>query len=128
MKLEKLRKLWHFLKTSIITMWQKKNINESIKYLEENYQKEYCLEDVAQAANLSPYHFIRVFKSQTGKTPYELLMNIKMKKAKEMLMDSSKTITEISSLLVFSSSSHFARVFSRIVGLSPTAYRKKHLV
>lgn len=109
-------------------MWQKKNINESIKYLEENYQKEYCLEDVAQAANLSPYHFIRVFKSQTGKTPYELLMNIKMKKAKEMLMDSSKTITEISSLLVFSSSSHFARVFSRIVGLSPTAYRKKHLV
>lgn len=102
-----------------------KNINESIKYLEENYQKEYCLEDLAQAASLSSYHFIRVFKSQTGKAPYEFFMNIKMKKAKEMLMDSSKTITEISSLLGFSSSSHFARVFSRIVGLSPTAYRKK---
>jgi len=105
-----------------------KNINESIKYLEENYQKEYCLEDLAQAANLSPYHFIRVFKSQTGKTPYEFLMDLKLQKAKEMLLDSTKTITEICSELGFSSPSHFAAVFSKNVGETPKAYRKKYSV
>jgi len=54
-------------------------------------------------------------------------MGIKIKKAKEMLMDNAKTITEISSFLGFSSPSHFARVFKSITGLSPTAYRKKHI-
>jgi len=105
-----------------------KNINQSIKYLKENYQKDFCLEDVAKAANLSPYHFIRVFKSQTGKTPYEFLMDLKLQKAKEMLLDSTKTITEICSELGFSSPSHFAAVFSKNVGETPKAYRKKYSV
>lgn len=103
-----------------------KNINESIKFLKEHYQKEYCLEEVAKAANLSPYHFIRVFKSQTGKTPHDFLQEVKLQKAKEMLMDSTKTITDICSELAFSSPSHFAAVFNKAVGQSPTAFRKKH--
>jgi len=105
-----------------------RNINESIKFLKENYQNEYCLEDVARVANLSPYHFIRVFKSQTGKTPYDFLMEIKLEKAKEMLMDSAKTVTEICSILGFSNPSHFAAVFHKATGQSPTAYRKDHSV
>lgn len=103
-----------------------KNINASIKFLKENYQNEFSLEDVARVANLSPYHFIRVFKSQTGKTPLEFFLDIKMQKAKELLNDNTKTITEISIILGFSSPSHFARAFNNAVGLSPTAYRKIH--
>ncbi|MGI6449194.1 MAG: helix-turn-helix domain-containing protein [Desulfitobacteriia bacterium] len=103
-----------------------KNINQSIKYLKENYQHEYCLEDVAKAANLSPYHFIRVFKSQTGKTPYEFLLDLKLQKAKEMLIDSTKTITEICSELGFSSPSYFAAVFNKNIGESPKVYRQNH--
>lgn len=102
------------------------NILESIKFIKANYQNEYCLEEVARAANLSPYHFIRVFKSQTGKTPYEFLQELKIQKAKEMLLDDTKKITEICSILGFSSPSHFAAVFSKAVGQSPTAYRKAH--
>lgn len=103
-----------------------KNINQSIKYLKENYQNEYCLEDVAKEANLSPYHFIRVFKSQTGKTPYDFLMDIKMEKAKELLTSTSKTIFDICVDIGFSSPSHFANVFSKAAGISPSAYRKKY--
>jgi len=105
-----------------------KSINQAIKYLKENYRSEYCLEDVAKSANLSPYHFSRVFKSQTGKTPYEFLMDLKLQKAKEMLLDSTKTITEICTELGFSSPSHFAAVFNKNVGETPKAYRKKHFV
>lgn len=104
-----------------------KNIELSIKFLQENYKNEYCLEEAAKAANLSPYHFIRVFKSQTGKTPYEFFLDIKMQKAKEMLKNHIYTITEISSALGFSSSSNFARVFKSTFGLAPTDYRKKHI-
>lgn len=102
------------------------NINQSIKYIKENYQNEYCLDDVAKEANLSPYHFIRVFKSQTGRTPYEFLLDLKIQKAKELLDDTTRTITEICVELGFSSPSHFTKVFTNAVGLSPTAYRKKH--
>ncbi|TAH55414.1 MAG: helix-turn-helix domain-containing protein [Methanosarcina mazei] len=103
------------------------NINQSINFLKENYQNEYCMEDAARAANLSPYHFIRVFKSQTGKTPYEFLLDIKMQKAKEMLNNNTQRITDISLTLGFSSPSHFARVFCKAAGMSPTAYRKNHI-
>ncbi len=104
-----------------------RNINKSIKFLQENYSNEFCMEEAARAANLSTYHFIRVFKSQTGKTPYEFFMDIKMQKAKEMLKDHTQAITEIYSTLGFSSSSHFARVFKKTTGTAPNAYRKKHV-
>ncbi len=77
------------------------NIRQSIKFLQENYHNEYCLEDVARAASLSPYHFIRVFKAQTGKTPYDFFMDLKIQRAKELLHDQTKTITEICADLDF---------------------------
>lgn len=105
-----------------------KNINYSIRFIQENLQNEFSMEEAAKVANLSTYHFIRVFKSQTGKTPYEFFMDAKMQKAKEMLKDHTKAITEICSSLGFSSSSHFARVFKKATGLAPSEYRKMHIV
>lgn len=104
-----------------------RNIRKSIRFLQENYQNEFSMEAAAKAANLSVYHFIRVFKSQTGKTPYEFFLDIKMQKAKEMLKDHTQAITEIYSTLGFSSSSHFARIFKKTTGTAPNAYRKNHI-
>jgi len=104
-----------------------KNINESIRFLRENLHNEFCMDEAAKAANLSTFHFIRVFKSQTGKTPYEFFLEARMQKAKKMLKDHTQAITEIYSQLGFSSSSHFAKVFKKATGLAPSAYRKKHV-
>lgn len=101
----------------------KPNILRTIEYLNENFNKEYSLEDVAHVANLSPYHFIRLFKSQTGKTPYDYLLDIKIEKAKELLKK-KHTVTEVCFLCGFNNVSHFTTLFKRKVGAPPSCYKK----
>lgn len=96
----------------------KKNIDRVIEYLRDQYDSEYSLEEAAELAHLSPYHFIRVFKSYTGKTPYEYLLYLKTAKAKELLT-SQLSITEICYVCGFNSLSNFCTFFKRKVGLHP---------
>ncbi len=101
----------------------KKNIDRVIEYLRDQYDSEYSLEEAAELAHLSPYHFIRVFKSYTGKTPYEYLLYLKTAKAKELLT-SQLSITEICYVCGFNSLSNFCTFFKRKVGVTPSQYRK----
>ena len=100
------------------------NINSVIDHFLENYHQEYSVEDAAKVANLSPYHFIRVFKAETGKTPYEYFMDIKIKNVKEMFESQENNVTEVCFLCGFSNVSHFSTVFKKKVGTSPMKYRK----
>lgn len=103
---------------------EKNAVNRVIEFFMEHYNDEYSMQDVSQIANFSHYHFIRVFKAQTGKTPYEYLTDIKIEKAKIMLKDRTVTITEICYLCGFNNPNHFANVFKRKVGVTPSLYRK----
>ncbi|MDD2422126.1 MAG: AraC family transcriptional regulator [Heliobacteriaceae bacterium] len=103
---------------------EKENINRAISFLRELYNKNYSLEQLAGVANLSPYHFIRVFKAQTGMTPYEYLLTIKLEKARELLDRQDTTITEVCLACGFNNLSHFSTVFKRKFGISPSGYRK----
>ncbi|MEN6324886.1 MAG: AraC family transcriptional regulator [Syntrophomonas sp.] len=100
------------------------NIERTIEYLHDNYQAHFSLQDVAHVANLSPYHFLRLFKNQTGKTPYAYLLDIKIEKAKVLLRSKKHTVTEVCFLCGFNNTSHFATLFKRKVGLSPSDYSK----
>lgn len=102
----------------------KPNIERCVEYLRKNYNNRFSIGDVAQIANLSPYHFIRVFKLFTGKTPYEYLLDIKIEKSKEMLKARKNTITEISLNCGFSSTSHFCTPFKKKVGVSPSDFQR----
>jgi ATP/maltotriose-dependent transcriptional regulator MalT/AraC-like DNA-binding protein len=104
---------------------EKENINRAVAYLRENFTKKYHLADVARVANLSPYHFTRVFKAQTGKTSSDYLLDIRVEKAREMLRTTDQTITEICFQCGFCNPSHFATVFKRRVGVGPSEYRKQ---
>ncbi len=103
---------------------EKDNISRAVSFLYENYNKEYSLNEVANAANLSPYHFIRMFKATTGKTPYNYLLDIKIEKAISLLKLKRFSITEICFLCGFNSLEHFSTVFKRKVGTLPSQYRK----
>lgn len=104
---------------------EKENVNRAIDFFMEHYNKEYSLADVARMANLSPYHFIKVFKAQTGKTPYDYLVDIKIDKARDMLRNNRNfTVTQICYLCGFNNLSHFTSVFKRRVGVTPSEYRK----
>jgi AraC family transcriptional regulator len=101
----------------------KVSINRAIEYIMENSNNDFSMEDVAKAANFSPFHFIRTFKKHTGKTPYQFLIDVKVEKAKELLQRRDYNITEISMICGFSNASHFNTTFKRKTGMSPTCYR-----
>ena len=105
--------------------YEKENIKRAVDFLKEYYNKDYSLEDVARVANLSPYYFIRVFKANTGKPPYEFLLGIKIDKAKELLKRKGMTITEVCFACGFKSPSHFGSLFKKVTGLTPSEYRKQ---
>ncbi len=104
--------------------YEKDGINRAISFLKENYNRDYSLESVAQTANLSPYHFIRVFKSTTGKTPYDYLLDIKVEKASHLLKSNKISVTEACFMCGFNNLEHFSSVFKRKTGMLPSQYKK----
>ncbi len=102
----------------------KNNINRAIDFMKDNYNKKYSFEEIAEVANMSPYHFIRVFKKATGKRPHEFFTDIKVKKAAELLKNTSYSVTEICFLCGFNNHSYFSKIFKKFKGLTPSEYRK----
>jgi AraC-like DNA-binding protein len=98
------------------------NIRRAIEYVYEYYNTNFSIDDMAREANLSKFHFIRVFKAETGKTPYEYMMDVEIQKAKELLKARQHTITEICFLLGFNDHSHFTKMFKKKTGCTPTEF------
>ena len=101
----------------------KDNIKKVIDYMNENYTSALSCDELSSLINMDKYRFIRAFKKQMDKTPYEYLLDLKIEKAKKMLKAKDYTITEISMMCGFSSHSHFTTVFKKKTGLSPAEYR-----
>ena len=106
---------------------EKDSIHKVIEFLRTQYNKDISFKDVAKIANFSPYHFINIFKEETGKTPHEYLLDIKIEKAQELLRLKKHNITEVCCLCGFNSISHFTTVFRTKVGVTPSDYRKSIL-
>ncbi|MGI6586588.1 MAG: helix-turn-helix domain-containing protein [Lutisporaceae bacterium] len=98
------------------------NIKTVINYMNDNYISGVSCSDLANLIKMDRYGFIRSFKAETGRTPYEYLLDLKIEKAKKMLKSNEYTITEISMMCGFSSS-HFTSTFKKRVGISPTEYK-----
>jgi len=101
------------------------NIKKAIEFLNDCYNKDFRFEEIARIANLSPYHFIRVFKAEIGMTPYEYLLNIKIQKVKEKLANRNLSISQVFSECGMDYNGHFAALFKRKVGVTPSQYRKE---
>jgi AraC family transcriptional regulator len=99
-------------------------ISEAIEYIHAHYCENIQIDTLAILAQQSKYHFIRSFKQWTKFSPYQYILRLRMEKAKHMLLYSTKTITEISYDVGFSSPSQFYRVFHKHVSCSPQQYRK----
>ncbi len=104
------------------------SILKVVEYLHDNYNQDFSNEELLNIANLSPYYFIRLFKKETGKTPQQYLVELKIDKAKELLSSSNYSVTEICFLCGFSEHSHFSKVFKKITGSTPLNYRKLHKI
>ena len=79
---------------------------------------------LAAESGLSPHHFIRRFKAVFGETPHQVRMQARLAQARELLLCSEASITEISLRLGFSSLGTFSARFAREVGMPPSAFRR----
>lgn len=102
----------------------RKDINIAIDYLWDNENTEFSLDKLCKIVNLSPYYFLRLFKDNTGKTPYEYYMDIKISKSIEYLKAGEYSITEICFILGFSSHRHFSSIFKKRLGMTPSEFIK----
>jgi AraC-like DNA-binding protein len=88
------------------------------------YGRPVYLPDVAAQANLSPYHFLRVYKRAFRETPHEFLTRLRIERAKTLLARGSHNVTEACFEVGFSSLGSFSTLFAHRVGLSPSEYRR----
>lgn len=100
-------------------------INRAMDYIETNLDQELKLDQIAEVANFSKFHFHRIFKAMTGETLFGHIRRIRMEKAGNLLMDSQyRSITEIGIDLGYSSTAVFSRTFREYYGMSATAFRE----
>lgn len=100
------------------------NMLKSISYIYQNFNENISLADLLKIACMSRTGYLNKFKQITGLSPKQLQTNYKISIAKSLLAQTNKTISEISDKLTFYDVSHFTRIFTRQVGMSPNEYRK----
>lgn len=86
------------------------------------------LSSVAQACRLSVSHFARAFKGSTGLPPHQWVLATRIEMARGLLISSDTPLVEIAGMCGFADQSHFSRVFARIMGTSPGAWRRQYRV
>ncbi|WP_348772902.1 AraC family transcriptional regulator [Paenibacillus sp. Marseille-P2973] len=99
-------------------------IDDVIKYMDDNFSRKISLEELAEVSNFSKYHFSRVFSSIVGMTPYAFLKKRRLIASVEYLLNTDKTILEISMLCGFDSASSFNQAFKQLYGNTPGDVRR----
>jgi AraC-like DNA-binding protein len=92
--------------------------------MDAHYMEKLTAEQIAEASRVSSSHLFRVFRKETGLTPYGYLMNVRMEHAMQMLLNTSYTVEEIAEHCSFCSSANFIRAFRQNTGVTPYKYRK----
>ena len=115
----------HFIGVFVPTRIYRGNLDiaRAREYMDNNWTEEFDTGKVANAVNLSQAHFARLFKKQTGMTPYNYYQNLKVKKLKEALRNKNLTIGEAFRECGVEYSGNYARIFKELVGTTPSEYR-----
>ena len=100
-----------------------KKLIRVLDLIESDLAQDLPLRVLAHTAELSEYHFLRMFKQATGYTPHQYVINQRIERAKELLRKTDISITEIAYLLGFSTPAHFTHHFRRKTGITPSAMR-----
>lgn len=95
------------------------------KYIAQNQDNALCLATVAKAVNTSTFYFCKLFKRATGLTFTDYLGRVRIEKAKALLREPNRRVSEVAYAVGFQSLTHFNRIFRKIAGQSPTSYRAR---
>jgi AraC-like DNA-binding protein len=99
-------------------------IRRSIQLMRSQYALPLTLEELADCAGISRYHFCRTFHAKTGLQPMQYLRKIRIEKASALLSQTRKTVETVARETGFDNSNYFIRVFKLLVGMTPNEYRQ----
>ncbi len=98
-------------------------IRWAVQEIRERYREPLCLDDLARAATMSKFYFLRVFRNYTGVTPGRYLSAVRIHEAKRMLLSTTLNVATICNDVGYGSLGAFTRRFTECVGLPPKKYR-----
>ena len=101
-------------------------VEQIVNYFDDHYNEKISLDQIAENMYLSPFYISKIFKSETGDTPIRHLINIRLEKAKELLVEGySGSIQEVAASVGYEDAYHFSKLFKKRYGISPSQARKK---
>lgn len=98
-------------------------LGDAIASIETGFAEKITLKELAKKAHLSPRHFQRIFQESMGRSPIDHLLHVRIRKASDLLLHSSRTITEIAFDCGFSDSNYFSRQFKKMMNQTPKQFR-----
>jgi AraC-like DNA-binding protein len=99
-------------------------MHHAIDHIEAACREPLPLDELARSVGMSPFHFLRVFRSVTGTTPHQYVIGARLRLAVRMLLDTQLPVTQIAYDVGFQDLSNFVNTFRRVIGCSPGAYRR----
>lgn len=102
----------------------RREIARAVEFIRDNLHRNLRLHEIAGIANLSEYHFARMFKQTMGMAPHQFLIECRIQEAQKLLRNFELTADEIAFRVGFANSSHFTSHFKKATGTTPNLYRR----
>lgn len=99
-------------------------IEQAKDYILNHFNSDLSLDDISRIVNISPFYFSKIFKEETGVNFIDYLTNIRIEKAKELLLSTDLSMKEICAKIGYSDPNYFSRAFKKNVGVTPTEYKE----
>ncbi|MGB7434476.1 MAG: AraC family transcriptional regulator [Candidatus Acidiferrum sp.] len=95
-----------------------------LEFIHANLDKNVSLFSMADAANMNMYYFAALFRRSMGVSPHQYVLDRRVERAKQLLCDRELSVLDVSLQVGFDHPNNFARAFRRLVGVSPTQFRR----
>ena len=103
-------------------------MKEALSFIEQNYQRDISIEDIAAFCGLNRSYFGKVFRDSMGESPQAFLLHYRMARAAQMLKETALPIGTISTMVSYANQLHFSRAFKSVYGVAPRTYRQTHFI
>ncbi|NLK22267.1 MAG: helix-turn-helix transcriptional regulator [Epulopiscium sp.] len=100
------------------------HVRKAITYIKEHYEKPLNLEGMAEYLGLNKCYFCNLFKKEVGKTYSHFVNEIRIKKSKDLLVNTNLSMLEIALSVGYNNQNYYNMAFKKIVGVTPLKYRR----
>ena len=105
-----------------------KRLARVVEYMRAHYAEPIPLEHLAAEAGISKFHFTRLFRASTGKTPHDFLVQLRLEVASVLLTTTDLSVEAVAARCGFARANYFATAFTNHVGVAPKAYRTREML